>query len=55
MERSFFRIAGCLRGDCADRIITGATLLDVFNLLWIENQDIVIKGKQIAWVGDTGT
>jgi adenine deaminase len=39
----------------ADRIITGVTVLDVFNLLWIERQDVVIKGKRIAWVGDTGT
>ena len=36
----------------ADLIVRGATVLDVFTLLWKENQDIVIKGDRIAWVGE---
>ena len=38
----------------ADLIIRGATVLDVFTLLWKENQDIVVKGNRIAWVGEAG-
>lgn len=38
----------------ADLIIRGATVLDVFTLLWKENQDIVVKGDRIAWVGEAG-
>ncbi len=39
----------------ADLIIRGATVLDVFNLIWTENQDIVIRGERIAWVGESET
>ena len=38
----------------ADLIIRGATVLNVYTLLWDADQDIVIKGKRIAWVGPTG-
>ncbi len=36
----------------ADLIIRCAKVLDVFTLLWKKNQDIVIKGNRIAWVGE---
>lgn len=39
----------------ADRIIRGATVLDVFTREWLPNQDIVIAGERIAWVGAAGT
>jgi adenine deaminase len=39
----------------ADLIIRGATVLNVFTLSWEENQDIVVRGKRIAWVGAAGT
>jgi adenine deaminase len=39
----------------ADLIIRGATVLNVFTLSWEENQDIVIRGQRIAWVGAAGT
>lgn len=39
----------------ADLIIRGATVLNVFTLSWEENQDIVVRGKRIAWVGVAGT
>ena len=35
----------------ADTIIRGATVLNVFTGEWEPNQDIVIKGERIAWVG----
>ncbi len=35
----------------ADTIIRGATVLNVFTGEWEANQDIVIKGERIAWVG----
>jgi len=38
----------------ADLIIRGATVLNVFTLLWEADQDIVIRGKRIAWVGPAG-
>src|SRR4051794_39189818 len=38
----------------ADLIIRGATVLNVFSLSWESNQDIVIKGKRIAWTGPVG-
>jgi adenine deaminase len=38
----------------ADLIIHGATVLNVFTLSWNKNQDIVVKGKRIAWVGPAG-
>jgi len=39
----------------ADLIIRGANVLNTYTLLWLENQDIVVKGKRIAWVGPAGT
>jgi len=39
----------------ATLIVRNANILNVFTLMWVPNQDIVIKGKYIAWVGPTGT
>ncbi|MEM6819693.1 MAG: adenine deaminase C-terminal domain-containing protein [Pseudomonadota bacterium] len=39
----------------ADLVIRNVTVLNVFTAQWDEAQDIVISGKRIAWVGDTGT
>src|SRR5579871_10852 len=38
----------------ADLIIRGATVLNVFTSQWDADQDIVIQGKRIAWVGPEG-
>jgi adenine deaminase len=38
----------------ADLIIRGATVLNVFTLSWEENEDIVVRGRRIAWVGPAG-
>lgn len=38
----------------ADLLIEGATVLNVFTGEWMPDQDIVIKGERIAWVGPTG-
>ena len=38
----------------ADLIIRGATLLNVFTSKWDADQDIVVQGKRIAWVGPEG-
>jgi adenine deaminase len=38
----------------ADLIIRGATVLNIFTLLWEPDQDIVVRGKRIAWVGPSG-
>ena len=38
----------------ADLIVRGATVLNVFTLKWEPDQDIVIKGRHIAWVGPRG-
>ncbi|MCC5885444.1 MAG: adenine deaminase, partial [Gammaproteobacteria bacterium] len=38
----------------ADLIISGATVLNVFTLSWMEDYDIVIAGERIAWVGPRG-
>lgn len=38
----------------ADLIISGATVLNVFTLSWMEDHDIVIAGERIAWVGPRG-
>src|SRR5579864_1186195 len=35
----------------ADLVIHGATVLNVFTLSWEPNQDIIVKGKRVAWVG----
>ena len=38
----------------ADLIIRGAKVLNVFTHVWQPDQDIVIKGKRIAWTGPEG-
>jgi adenine deaminase len=38
----------------ADLVIRGATVLNVFTLMWEPNQDIVVRGKRVAWVGPSG-
>jgi adenine deaminase len=38
----------------ADRILRVGRLLDVGTRTWLEDQEIVIKGKRIAWVGPAG-
>ena len=38
----------------ADLIIRGATVLNVFTSEWLPDQDIVISGERIAWVGEAG-
>lgn len=38
----------------ADLMIRGATVLNVFTSQWDSNQDIVVRGKRIAWVGASG-
>ena len=38
----------------ADLVIRGATVLNVYTLMWEQNQDIVVRGKRIAWVGPSG-
>ena len=43
-----------LEKEPADLIIRGATVLNVYTLLWQSNQDIVVRGKRIAWVGPAG-
>jgi adenine deaminase len=43
-----------LEREPADLIIRGATVLNVFTLQWDPDQDIVVRGKRIAWVGPSG-
>lgn len=38
----------------ADLIIRGATVLNVVTREWLPDQDIVIRGERIAWVGNAG-
>ncbi len=38
----------------ADLLIRGATVLNVYTLQWDADQDIVVSGKRIAWVGPNG-
>src|ERR1700761_520774 len=38
----------------ADLIIRGATVLNIYSQIWEPNQDIVVRGKRIAWVGPVG-
>jgi adenine deaminase len=38
----------------ADLIVRGATVLNIFTLSWEPDQDIVVSGKRIAWVGPAG-
>ncbi len=40
--------------ETADVIIRGANVLNTYTLLWLGPQDIVVKGKRIAWVGPVG-
>ena len=40
-----------LAREPADTIVRGATVLNVFSGEWEPDQDIVIKGERIAWVG----
>ncbi len=40
--------------EAADLIVRGATVLNVFTLQWEPDQDIVIKGTRVAWVGPVG-
>jgi adenine deaminase len=48
-------LAVALEREPADLLIKGPTVLNVFTSEWMENQDIVIKGERIAWVGESGT
>jgi len=41
--------------DPADLIIRGPNVLNAFTLQWEPDQDIVIKGQRIAWVGPAKT
>jgi adenine deaminase len=43
-----------LEKEPADLVIRGATVLNVFTLMWEPDQDIVVRGKRIAWVGPSG-
>jgi adenine deaminase len=43
-----------LEKEPADLLIQGATVLNVFTLMWEPDQDIVVRGKRIAWVGPSG-
>ncbi len=38
----------------ADRILRVGRLLDVATRTWLEDQEIVIRGRRIAWVGPAG-
>ena len=35
----------------ADLILRGATIFNVFSATWMPDQEIVVRGKRIAWVG----
>jgi adenine deaminase len=39
----------------ADRIVRVGRLLDVHTRRWYDDQEIVIKGRRIAWIGPAGT
>ncbi|QQA44209.1 adenine deaminase [Pelagovum pacificum] len=39
----------------ADRVLRVGRLLDVHGREWLDDQEIVIAGKRIAWVGPAGT
>ena len=43
-----------LAKEDADLILRGATTLNVFSSTWMPDQEIVIRGKRIAWVGPSG-
>jgi len=38
----------------ADRLLRVGRLLDVHSRTWLEDQEIVIRGRRIAWVGPAG-
>lgn len=48
-------VAVALGQASADLIIRGANVLNVYTLQWEPDQDIVIKGPRVAWVGPRGT
>ena len=52
IRQSLVQVA--LTKEPADLIIRGANVLNVYTLLWMPDQDIVVRGKRIAWVGPTG-
>ncbi|PZX13016.1 adenine deaminase [Palleronia aestuarii] len=39
----------------ADVSIRVGRLLDVHTRRWLEDQEVVVRGKRIAWIGDAGT
>ena len=41
--------------DEADVLIHNVKMFNVFSGVWLDGEDIVIKGKRIAWTGLTGT
>ena len=43
-----------LAREDADLILRGASTLNVFSSTWMPDQEIVIRGKRIAWVGPSG-
>jgi adenine deaminase len=47
-------IQTALMREPADLIIRGANVLNVFTLSWMPQQDIVVKGERIVWVGPVG-
>jgi adenine deaminase len=52
IRQSLVQVA--LGKEPADLIIRGADVLNVYTLQWMPNQDIVVRGKRIAWVGPAG-
>ena len=38
----------------ADRVVRVGRLLDVYTRQWLEDQEIVIRGRRIAWTGPAG-
>ncbi|MDB6084870.1 MAG: Adenine deaminase, partial [Gammaproteobacteria bacterium] len=44
-----------LAREPADLVLHGATVLNVVTGDWEKNQDIVIRGERIAWVGKAGS
>ncbi|KAA2235544.1 adenine deaminase [Salinarimonas soli] len=39
----------------ADRVLRVGRLLDVATRTWLEDQEIAVRGRRIAWVGPSGT
>jgi adenine deaminase len=52
IRQSLVQVA--LGSEPADLLIRGATVLNVYTLQWDPDQDIVVSGKRIAWVGPEG-